>query len=100
VVVPTVYRRTICTKSRRRAGKRKDEILGKTVMGAVVSRDGFIADDNDDVGPLFGWYGNGDVTWSFPGSYCESRSTQASADFMRRPARRSSRWSGRTAAVR
>jgi hypothetical protein len=57
--------------------------MGKTIMGAVVSLDGFIADDNDDVGPLFDWYGNGDVTWSFPGSDGESRSTQASADFMR-----------------
>jgi dihydrofolate reductase len=51
-------------------------------MGAVVSLDGFIADDNDDVGPLFDWYGNGDVTWTFPGSEGECRSTQASADFM------------------
>jgi hypothetical protein len=25
--------------------------MGKTVMGAVVSLDGFIADDNDGVGP-------------------------------------------------
>jgi dihydrofolate reductase len=57
--------------------------MGKVIMGAVVSLDGFIADDNDDVGPLFDWYDNGDVTWSFPGSYGESRSTQASADFMR-----------------
>jgi dihydrofolate reductase len=56
--------------------------MGKTVMGAVVSLDGFIADDNNGVGPLFDWYGDGDVTWSFPGSYGESRSTQASADFM------------------
>jgi dihydrofolate reductase len=31
------------------------------VMHAVVSVDGFIADDNDDVGPLFDWYFNGDV---------------------------------------
>jgi dihydrofolate reductase len=46
--------------------KRRDE-MGKTVMGAVVSLDGFIADDNDDVGPLFDWYGNGDVTWAFDG---------------------------------
>jgi hypothetical protein len=38
--------------------------MGKTVMGAVVSLDGFIADaDDDGVGPLFDWYGNGDVTW-------------------------------------
>jgi dihydrofolate reductase len=56
--------------------------MGKTVMGAVVSLDGFIADENDDVGPLFDWLGNGDVTWSFPGSDREWRSTQASADFM------------------
>jgi dihydrofolate reductase len=51
-------------------------------MGAVVSLDGFIADDNDDVGPLFDWYGNGDVAWSFPGSDGELRTTQASSDFM------------------
>jgi dihydrofolate reductase len=57
--------------------------MGKTIMGAVASLDGFIADDNDDVGPLFDWYESGDVTWSFPGSYGESRSTQASANFMR-----------------
>jgi dihydrofolate reductase len=52
-------------------------------MGAVVSLDGFIADDNDGVGPLFDWYGNGDVSWSFEGSDGEARTTQASADFMR-----------------
>jgi len=52
-------------------------------MGAVVSLDGFIAGDTDGVGPLFDWYGNGDVTWSFPGSSGEARSTHASADFMR-----------------
>jgi dihydrofolate reductase len=63
--------------------KRKDEIMGKTIMGAVVSLDGFIADNNDEVGPLFDWYGNGDVAWSFPGSDGQARSTQASADFMR-----------------
>jgi dihydrofolate reductase len=57
--------------------------MGKTSMGAVVSLDGYIADDRDQVGPLFDWYGNGDVAWSFEGSDGESRSTQASADFMR-----------------
>ena len=56
--------------------------MGKTIMGAVVSLDGFMADDNDGVGPMFDWLGNGDVTWSFPGSDDEVRSTQASADFM------------------
>jgi dihydrofolate reductase len=31
------------------------------VMHNVVSVDGFIADADDQVGPLFDWYGNGDV---------------------------------------
>ena len=35
--------------------------MGKAIMGAVVSLDGFIADHRDDVRPLFDWYGNGDV---------------------------------------
>ncbi|MBO0852176.1 MAG: dihydrofolate reductase family protein [Nocardia sp.] len=35
--------------------------MGKVIMHAVVSVDGFIADDNDEVGPLFDWYFNGDV---------------------------------------
>jgi hypothetical protein len=41
--------------------RREDEVVGKTIMGAVVSLDGFMADDDDGVGPLFDWYGNGDV---------------------------------------
>jgi dihydrofolate reductase len=57
--------------------------MGKTIMGAVVSLDGFIADEDDRVGPLFDWYGNGDITWSFPGSDDEFRTTQGSAEFMR-----------------
>jgi dihydrofolate reductase len=56
--------------------------MGKAIMGAVVSLDGFIAADRDDVRPLFDWYGNGDVTWSFPDTDDEFRTTQASADFM------------------
>jgi dihydrofolate reductase len=35
--------------------------MGSVVMHAVVSVDGFIADANDDVGPLFDWYFNGDA---------------------------------------
>jgi dihydrofolate reductase len=34
--------------------------MATVVMHAVVSVDGFIADENDDVGPLFEWYFNGD----------------------------------------
>jgi dihydrofolate reductase len=57
--------------------------MSKTIMGvAAVSLDGFIADDSDDVGPLFDWLGSGDVTWSLPGSDDQARSTKASADFM------------------
>jgi dihydrofolate reductase len=57
--------------------------MGKTVMTAVVSLDGFIADEEDRVGPLFDWFGNGDVEWSYPGGEGVSRTTQPSADFMR-----------------
>ena len=32
---------------------------------------------------MFDFYGNGDVAWSYPGTDDESRSTQATADFMR-----------------
>ena len=69
-------------RSSRRGSSTKGAEMGKTIMGAVVSLDGFMADDNDGVGPLFDWLGNGDVAWSFPGSDGESRTTQASADFM------------------
>ncbi|KFG01943.1 dihydrofolate reductase [Streptomyces scabiei] len=35
--------------------------MGTVVMHNVVSVDGFIADADDQVGPLFDWYANGDV---------------------------------------
>ena len=35
--------------------------MSTVVMHNVVSVDGYIADDNDDVGPLFEWYFNGDA---------------------------------------
>ena len=35
--------------------------MGKVCVVAAVSADGYIADDNDTVGPLFDWYDNGDV---------------------------------------
>lgn len=34
--------------------------MSTVVMHAVASLDGFIADDHDEVGPLFDWYFNGD----------------------------------------
>jgi dihydrofolate reductase len=57
--------------------------MGKTIMGAVMSLDGFMADDQDGIGPLFDWGGNGDVAWTYPNSSDELHSTQASADFTR-----------------
>ena len=38
-----------------------DDCMSTVFMYAVVSVDGFIADANDDVGPLFDWYFNGDT---------------------------------------
>jgi dihydrofolate reductase len=57
--------------------------MATTIMGAVMSLDGYMADDSDGVGPLFDWLGNGDVSWSFEGSDDEVQTTQASVDFMR-----------------
>jgi hypothetical protein len=55
-----------------------EAIMGKTVMGAVMSLDGYMADDNDGVGPLFDWLENGEVAWAFEGAPGESHTTQAS----------------------
>ena len=54
--------------------------MSKVVMHNVVSVDGFIADDNDDIGPLFDWYFNGDQPLAEGGSFTVS---QASADYVR-----------------
>lgn len=35
--------------------------MGKTIMCAVVSADGYVARRDGEVGPLFDWYGNGEV---------------------------------------
>ena len=35
--------------------------MSTVITHAVVSVDGFIADKNDEIGPLFDWYFNGDV---------------------------------------
>ena len=35
--------------------------MAHVIMHAVVSVDGFIADEHDDPGPLFEWYFNGDL---------------------------------------
>jgi dihydrofolate reductase len=58
--------------------------MGRTIMGcAAVSADGYIAYDDDQIGPLFDWMSGGDVEWKLSGSDEHAmRTTQASKDFM------------------
>jgi hypothetical protein len=36
--------------------------MSKVIAHMTMSLDGFVADPDDGVGELFGWYGNGEVT--------------------------------------
>jgi dihydrofolate reductase len=56
--------------------------MGNVIASAVVSLDGFVADTEDGVGPLFDWYGNGpvEVYGSDPGR--PFHVSQASADYI------------------
>ena len=54
--------------------------MGKVVMYASVSVDGFIADENDQPGPLFDWLTSGDVPLDDTGFLNVSR---ASFDYVR-----------------
>jgi dihydrofolate reductase len=57
--------------------------MGKAFLAAVMSVDGYIADTEDDVGPLFDWYANGDVEFYGADPNRPFRTTQASADSIR-----------------
>lgn len=54
--------------------------MGRVVLNASVSVDGFIADANDDPGPLFEWLVNGDVPLDDSGAL---KVPQASYDHIR-----------------
>jgi dihydrofolate reductase len=54
--------------------------MSTVVMHNVVSVDGFIADADDQVGPLFDWYGNGDTPLDDTGFFAVSR---VSAEYVR-----------------
>ena len=54
--------------------------MGKVVMYNAVSVDGFVADENDQPGPLFDWYFNGDVPLDESGELTVS---QTSYDYIR-----------------
>src|SRR6476659_8941212 len=54
--------------------------MGKVVMYSSVSVDGFIADENDQPGPLFDWLGSGDVPLDESGAL---KVSQTSYDYTR-----------------
>jgi dihydrofolate reductase len=56
--------------------------MGKAIMFAAVSLDGFIAADDDTVGPLFDWYENGDVAGTFSDKDRVFHTTRETADFL------------------
>ena len=54
--------------------------MGKVVMYGTVSVDGFIADENDQPGPLFDWMSSGDVPLDASG---QAKVSQASYEYTR-----------------
>jgi dihydrofolate reductase len=57
--------------------------VGKVIVGATMSLDGFIADPADAVGPLFDWYSNGEVAIAPGDPERTFHVSQASAKYMR-----------------
>ena len=57
--------------------------MGTVSMQASMSLDGYIADPSDGVGPLFDWYGNGDVELTGADPDRVFRVSAASADYLR-----------------
>ena len=57
--------------------------MGRIIAASSMSLDGFVADLHDSVGPLFDWYGNGDVEVKWPGMGMVSRTSAASAGYLR-----------------
>jgi dihydrofolate reductase len=58
--------------------------MGKVITQASMSLDGFIADPNDQVGPLFDWYSNGDVEVSGSDPNMVFHTSAASAEYLRK----------------
>jgi hypothetical protein len=57
--------------------------MSTVVADMSMSLDGFIAGPDDGVGPLFDWYGHGQVEFTFPGDGRTMRVSEASAGYMR-----------------
>src|SRR5262245_34237972 len=62
------------------ASRAEETPMGKVVLYSTVSVDGFIADENDQPGPLFDWLSSGDVPLDETGQLTVS---QASYDHTR-----------------
>src|SRR6478752_1313607 len=62
------------------ASKAEERPVGKVVIYASVSVDGFIADESDDPGPLFDWLLGGDVPLDEGGVL---KVSQSSYDYVR-----------------
>ncbi|MCW2753634.1 MAG: dihydrofolate reductase [Marmoricola sp.] len=56
--------------------------MATVITHAVTSLDGYIADDHDDVGPLFDWYFNGDVELTGGQGGWTFRVSRASFDYV------------------
>ncbi|MEU4191134.1 dihydrofolate reductase family protein [Kribbella sp. NPDC026611] len=56
--------------------------MGKVIASAAVSLDGFVADNEDAVGPLFDWYNNGPVEVFGTDQGRPFHVSQASAEYM------------------
>jgi dihydrofolate reductase len=57
--------------------------MGKVIIAAAMSVDGYVADPDDAVGPLFDWYDNGDVAIDAGDRGRVFHLTRASADHLR-----------------
>ena len=57
--------------------------MGRVVVQATMSLDGFIARPDGSVGPLFDWYGNGDVAFTGADPDRVFRVSAASAEYLR-----------------
>jgi hypothetical protein len=58
--------------------------MAKVITQTSMSLDGFIADPNDQVGPLFDWYSNEDVEVSGSDPSMVFHTSAASADYLRK----------------
>ena len=58
--------------------------MGRVIVQASMSLDGFIADTKDQVGPLFDWYGNGDVEFTGSDPDMVFHASAASAEYLRK----------------